>query len=104
MICHHCRDAWCIESCPVDAIKRDPDTDAVVIVDELCTGCLSCADACPFGAIKVDAEDQVFKCDLCRGNPVCVESCTRAALEYTEASRAYLGRLTSLADRMDGAV
>ncbi|MEE8414586.1 MAG: 4Fe-4S dicluster domain-containing protein [Dehalococcoidales bacterium] len=104
MICHQCRDAWCLSECPVNAITRDPETDAVVINDSLCNGCLACADACLFGAIKITEAGDVYKCDLCQGDPVCVQSCTRGALTYTEATRAYLDKLTALADRMEGTV
>ncbi|MFC1952910.1 4Fe-4S dicluster domain-containing protein [Chloroflexota bacterium] len=104
MTCHHCRDAWCLNECPVDAIKRDPDTNAVVIDDSLCNGCLICVEACPFGVIKVDKVGNVYKCDLCRGNPVCVQNCTRDALVYAEAAGDYLENLTAIADRMGGKV
>jgi Fe-S-cluster-containing hydrogenase component 2 len=102
--CHQCRDAWCLSSCPFDAMSRDEETGAVVISQELCTACLICIDACPFEVIKQTSEGEVFKCDLCQGDPVCVWSCTRGAITYSEPSRDYLDRLTSQADRSGGAV
>jgi len=103
-LCYHCRDAWCLNECPANAITRNPETKALDIDDSMCTGCLSCVDACPFGIIKVNKAGDVYKCDLCQGNPVCVQSCTRSALTYTEVTKAYLDSLTELADKAGGTV
>ncbi|MFC2056098.1 4Fe-4S dicluster domain-containing protein [Chloroflexota bacterium] len=104
VICHHCKSPWCMNQCPVDAIRRDDETNAVVIVAELCTGCRACADACPFGVIKVSPEEEVFKCDLCGGRPVCVENCSRQALAYVEPTDAYIDRAIASASRSEGTV
>lgn len=103
-LCYHCREAWCINECPVEAITRDAETDAVVIDDNICTDCLACVDACPFGVIKVRNGSEVYKCDLCEGNPVCVQSCTRNAIEYVEATKEYLEKLTEAANKTGGTV
>jgi len=103
-ICRHCRDPWCLNKCPAEAMVRDAETNAVVIVDELCTGCRACADACPFGLIKVSPAGDVFKCDLCGGDPVCVKNCTRGALEYLRTGDAYVDRAVASASRTGGAV
>ncbi len=105
MVCHHCRDAWCLNACPVNAITRDKETNAVVILKELCTGCQACAEACPFGAIRVASNGDVLKCDLCDGNPVCVWACTRGALTYTEPAQAYVDKaVTAAVKSLEGAV
>ncbi|MFC2010015.1 4Fe-4S dicluster domain-containing protein [Chloroflexota bacterium] len=102
--CNHCTEPWCVNECPADAISRDEETGAVVIEEELCTGCLACVDACPFGVIRIGPDGGVFKCDLCGGSPVCVWSCTRGAITYAEASQEYLDKLTSQAGRTGGKV
>ncbi len=103
-ICRHCKDPWCLNACPADAIERDAETNAVVIIADLCTGCRACADACPFGVIRVSSDGDVFKCDLCQGDPMCVQSCTRRALIYVEPSEAYVDRAVSSASKVRGEV
>ena len=105
VVCHQCREPWCLKACPVDAISRDPETNAVVISKELCVGCQACAEACPFGVIRVSRGGDFLKCDLCGGNPVCVWACTRGCLKYEEPSQAYTEKATAAAvRRLEGAV
>lgn len=76
-------DSPCMQACPVGAITRDKDTNAVVVVDGKCTGCKLCVDACPIGMIQFDAgSKKASKCDLCFGKPQCVEYCPFGAIEY----------------------
>ena len=85
-ICRHCEEPPCRDACPVEAIVRDPETDAVLIKEEVCIGCLACSQACPYGAIAWDEERRVVtKCDLCQGRPSCVENCPKSALVYERA-------------------
>lgn len=85
VVCQHCDDAECMDVCPAGAIHRDPMSGAVVISEELCLGCGACADACPENAIRIDADGNVAKCDLCNGDPECVKACIAGALEYGES-------------------
>ena len=64
-VCRHCEDPPCADSCPVEAISTRPD--GIVILDEdTCTGCGACLEACPYDAIRLDAEAGVArKCNLC---------------------------------------
>ena len=101
VICLHCKDAPCKEACPIpDAMYIDEKTGAIVINEDECTQCLACVDACPFEAIQIGPHQEILKCDLCNGDPVCVKFCpkvsgnrfphmagiTQSCLQYTESS------------------
>jgi len=63
--CHHCTQAPCLKSCPVEAIDRNAQ-GVVLINQETCIGCRECVGACPFGAMQFDDTREVAtKCDLC---------------------------------------
>jgi Fe-S-cluster-containing hydrogenase component 2 len=99
--CLHCEQAWCLEVCPAGAIGRSASTGAVEIDAEACAGCKMCLLACPYGAIRFDAEARVArKCDLCGGDPACVKFCISGALQYVEAAEAFAFRRTTLDARL----
>ncbi len=79
--CHHCANAPCLESCPVDAISRNA-LGIVLIENDLCIGCRECLEACPFGAMQFDDDREIaVKCDLCverlqnNQRPACIQAC-----------------------------
>jgi Fe-S-cluster-containing hydrogenase component 2 len=75
-ICHHCRPAPCEIACPTGALFRAPNLPNVLLVDDSkCIKCYACAQACPYGATQVGPGGEILKCDLCGGNPVCVQVC-----------------------------
>ena len=85
MMCRHCLSPPCAEVCPVEAISRDNSTGIVSISIDSCIGCYECVKACPFGAIRIDPEEEiVFKCDLCGGEPQCSKWCPTGAIKYVE--------------------
>lgn len=63
--CMHCQEAPCINVCPSSAIKRDLETDVVLVDQELCIGCKFCLWACPYGAPHFDETGKMVKCDMC---------------------------------------
>jgi len=80
VICWHCDDAPCIESCPTDpkAIQQDPKTHGIILDEKICLGakCLKCQEACPAQFIRVNPDTgQPLMCDLCGGDPECVKAC-----------------------------
>jgi Fe-S-cluster-containing hydrogenase component 2 len=88
VVCQQCRDAPCKAVCPTKAIYEDEKTHAIVVNKNKCIGCRQCVMACPFGAIDVFLDiGHSFKCDLCDGNPQCVEACTENALTFIEETR-----------------
>ena len=85
-VCIQCDDAPCIDDCPTDALVRDSATNAVVVVEEECTECGVCEEACPYGVIRcMDGKAQ--KCELCDGDPECVRFCVPGALRYEPHDR-----------------
>jgi len=85
VVCAQCENAPCQAACPVDAIYRSPENGAVVVDEALCTACGLCMEACPTGSIFIDRHSNAaIKCDLCGGQPACVEVCYPGALHLDE--------------------
>lgn len=83
LVCIQCPKPKCMAACPLGAIMRDPKTDAVLIKEDVCTGCGACVVACPFDGIYMGPDRRVaIKCDLCGGNPQCVRFCSQGVLVY----------------------
>jgi len=88
MVCEQCEDAPCANVCKVKAINKNEETGAWEIDYEKCIGCKLCVSACPFGQIFFDEEKKLpVKCDLCKGEPQCVQVCPSEALIYTEPDK-----------------
>ena len=85
-ICLNCKKPPCIEACRRKAITRDARTGWVTIDEEKCNNCTLCIAACPYQAIVLTPEKDVLLCDVCGGNPKCVEMCPTGAIRF--ASRA----------------
>ena len=87
MLCHNCTHPPCEDSCPTGATQRDPETGAMVVDPDLCIGCKGCVFACPFGACFMDTyTDKAFRCDQCKGDPICVKMCPHTVLSYIRQS------------------
>jgi Fe-S-cluster-containing dehydrogenase component/CRP-like cAMP-binding protein len=103
--CMHCRDPVCMIGCPTGAIHRHVTAGVVVINDDTCIGCGTCANSCPYDNIRlveisnpsgdavVDDEGRAIvkatKCDLCveqLGGPACARACPHDALRRVSAS------------------
>lgn len=85
LVCRQCGTARCLEACPVSALSRDPVTRAIILDTEQCIRCFQCQKACPFGAIHKSPEGYPLICDLCGGNPKCVEACPTSAIRFGHA-------------------
>ncbi len=85
VVCTQCEDAWCERICPTGAIVsgvlQDSGARVVQVDRHKCVGCRMCVLACPFGNIEIRGV-HADKCDLCGGDPVCVQFCPRGALRF----------------------
>ncbi len=108
--CRQCDDAPCANVCPVGALRFADDN--IELFEEICIGCKMCTLACPFGAIRAEAEIMpsvnyamepkynlaieseigaksiAVKCDLCAGDdngPACVQVCPTGALLFIDS-------------------
>ena len=88
VLCLHCEQPACIPCCPTNALSKNRETGVVELNRQICMGCKMCMMVCPFGGPSFDhIEKRVVLCDLCEGNPVCVEVCPTRALQYVRADR-----------------
>ena len=97
LICRRCETAPCIKACPKEALEKVAsergDFGVLKRANMLCTGCGSCAVACPFGTIYTDLIPYPSSvCDLCKerlegnGRPLCVNTCSDGSIEYREVA------------------
>lgn len=94
--CYHCEDPVCLIGCPTGAIRRARVGSVVEILPELCIGCKTCANNCPYDAITMYETGKTWpdnmipeplrgkpqllatKCNLCYDTghgPACVSNC-----------------------------
>jgi len=81
VVCRQCENPLCVEACPTEALTKEKDF--VKYDGEECIDCYNCIEACPFDAIFINKTGSgVLKCDLCGGDPRCVDYCSGNALEF----------------------
>jgi len=93
--CQQCSSPSCYSACPLKdkAMRIDQTTGTAYVVDDGCTGCGACVDACPFDPPRISINLQknvASKCDLCRerqAGPICVEYCPFQALKIASKDR-----------------
>ena len=122
IICRQCKSASCVDVCSVEAMVQD-ELGVVCRQFLRCTGCGSCARACPFGVLPNESAGQptgwgsperisghqIPKCDLCEDRcadggavPRCVSACPSGALQFTDEHRAEELNLSVLGGRTTG--
>jgi len=100
IVCQQCETPLCELACPKKATYRDPQTGAMLINEEECIGCRMCILVCPFGGPSINPDTRkTIKCDLCQGEPKCVEFCVTKALQYMPVSKAVLLRKRAAAQK-----
>ena len=87
--CNHCEKPACVANCPTGAMYKDVESGVVLHDDDVCIGCQTCVNSCPYDAPQyVEDWNIVVKCDTCKTlreagmNPVCVDACMMRALEF----------------------
>ena len=79
VVCQQCKERYCTK-CPEKAIEIG-SLGQVIVSPTLCTACGTCEIMCPIGAIEL-YEEIAHVCDLCGGDPRCVQACTLGAIDY----------------------
>ncbi len=101
--CRQCVEPPCMSVCPKGAISRDPQLERVVVDTKLCVGCTMCVSACPSGSMTFAHDLGLpYKCDLCDGDPQCVQACGKKAIQYVESNRLHHVRVRESARAMLG--
>ncbi|MBA1336557.1 MAG: hypothetical protein HPY66_2992 [Firmicutes bacterium] len=88
--CMQCDDAPCIASCVTRALFKDLETGAVLWDKDRCIRCKACVIACPFGCVSLVRKERstnISICDLCSGQPKCIEVCREKAIDYVDENR-----------------
>lgn len=90
--CFMCKEPKCVPACPTGAMTRRESDGLVYVRTELCDGCRSCAEACPWHVpVFNEAVGKIMKCDYCMDrlaeglDPACVVGCTAKALSLVRA-------------------
>ena len=109
LICRKCEAAPCVKGCPNNALEKVPsehnNSGVLKRNNMLCTGCGTCAIACPFGTISNDLIlFTTSNCDVCHGRlgsgekPLCVSTCSDGSIDYKEVSSGKEGDLIEVLD------
>ena len=106
--CMHCENAPCQQVCPTHATYTT-ESGVVLVDEEKCIGCGTCAIVCPYNAPKVDEEKKkAVRCNGCAERvaagekPVCVEACPARALDFgTAEEMAKMGERGNIAPLPD---
>lgn len=84
LACRLCENPPCVRCCTPEALKQEENSGVILVNQEKCNGCGWCIVACDYGVITYDPNRKtVLICDLCEGDPLCVDYCVQEALKLT---------------------
>ena len=55
-LCNHCAEPACVANCPTGAMAKREDNGAVVVDQDVCIGCGTCVNSCPYEVPQIDEE------------------------------------------------
>lgn len=87
VVCRQCRERYC-KHCPEKALTIGA-LGQVIVSPTSCTSCGACENLCPIGAIEL-FEGLPYVCDLCDGEPRCVQACTPGAIAFDPKSAEHI--------------
>lgn len=100
-VCRHCEEPACVTACMRGIIAKDEETGQVFRKWEDCFRCAACTVYCPVGAIVEDPALHAFvSCDLCGGDPLCVQVCPNGALRFEDDGAASAWKRSLYAGQM----
>ena len=77
-VCLPCKEKFCIKQCPEDALVWE---DHVVLIEDKCTKCNECVDACPVEGVRLHpGTGYPMICDTCDGKYSCIQICPTGAI------------------------
>ncbi len=95
LACRACEEAKCVTACPEKALSQAENTGIIIVSDKKCKGCDWCVQACPHGGISIHSDSGLaVACDLCNGEPQCIENCPEEALELVATDEAADNRVS----------
>ena len=106
MPCQHCADPPCVKECPTGAMQKREKDGIVIVEKDICTGCQSCEEACPYEVIAYNEKTEtVDKCTMCAHRidkgaiPFCASICVGRAIQFGNVNDANSRLIKQLAFR-----
>src|SRR4030042_1057803 len=101
LACRCCEDAKCVTACPEKALVQSDKTGILMVKEKKCKGCDWCIQACPHGGIVLHPDTGIaVACDLCSGEPKCIEACPEEALEMVATDEAAEKRFSDTMEKL----
>jgi Fe-S-cluster-containing hydrogenase component 2 len=101
LACRACEDAKCVTACPEKALTQSDETGIILVSDKKCKGCDWCVQACEHGGITIQSDTGLATvCDLCGGEPQCVEFCPEEALEVVSSDEEAETKFSNALEKM----
>jgi carbon-monoxide dehydrogenase iron sulfur subunit len=101
LACRFCEDAQCVTACPENALTQCEKTGILMVNEKKCKGCDWCIQACPHGGITLHPDKGIaMACDLCDGEPKCIEFCPEEALDTVSTDEEAEKRFTDAMEKL----